>query len=149
MTRSYPPPEWRRAYAPRRTWTDRIVDALLLTFAAVVVLALLEICSGCSSLAAQRSACSVVGVALNSVAEPLTDAITDHMVATGSDDVPPELAKTVAAYEVAAAAQNAWADALEAGHEYPIDAMRAAYCDARGALVTVQQLPDWPLGGCS
>jgi hypothetical protein len=78
--------------------------------------------------------------------------MVDALVAADTEaerlDVEDHFAPILAAYESAAAAQNAWADALDRGDVYPVEAVAAAYCTARAALVGISPLPDWPLGGC-
>lgn len=103
----------------------------------------------CSPLSAQRAACSAVGVTLTAASERIVDAMADDYVRSEDDaEVDDRWAPTLAAYETATVAQNAWADALDAGQEFPVESVRGVYCTAREALVEVVAMPDWPMGGC-
>lgn len=104
---------------------------------------------GCNGTTAERAACSAVGVTLTAASERVVDAMADDYVRSEDDaEVDERWQAPLAAYESAAAAQNAWADALDAGQEYPVESVRDTYCIARAALVDVLAMPDWPMGGC-
>ena len=107
---------------------------------------------GCNGTTADRAACSAVGVTLTAASEVIVDAMATDLV--GAEDeaaklaVEDEWAPVLAAYETAAVAQNAWADALTSGQHYDAAQVGVVYCDARAALASVVAMPDWPLGGC-
>ena len=147
MTRSYPPPEWRERPRPEPRWLDGIVALFVIAIIALILRALM----GCTPQT-QAPVCSAVGVTLTSAAELVSEAMVDALVAADTEaerlEVEDRFAPILAAYETAAAAQNAWADAIEAGEVYPVEAVAAAYCEARAALVGISPLPDWPMGGC-
>jgi hypothetical protein len=147
MTRSYPPPEWRERPRPEPRWLDGLLALFVIAILALILRALM----GCTP-ATQAPVCSAVGVTLTSAAELVSEAMVDALVAADTEaerlDVEDRFAPVLAAYESAAAAQNAWADAIEAGEVYPVEAVRGSYCAARVALVGISPLPDWPLGGC-
>jgi ABC-type uncharacterized transport system auxiliary subunit len=147
MTRSYPPPEWRHRREPERGW----LDAMLALFVVALVALILRALCGCTP-ETQRPACSAVGVALTAASEIIVDRMADALVEADTEAerlaVEDRFAPVLAAYESAAAAQNAWADALTVGEVYPVEAVAAAYCEARAALTGISPLPDWPIGGC-
>jgi hypothetical protein len=147
VTRSYPPPEWRERPRPEPRWLDGIVALFVIAIIALILRALM----GCTPQT-QAPVCSAVGVTLTSAAELVSEAMVDALVAADTEaerlEVEDRFAPILAAYETAAAAQNAWADAIEAGEVYPVEAVAAAYCEARAALVGISPLPDWPMGGC-
>ena len=147
MTRSYPPPDWRERPRPESRWLDGILALFVIAIIALILRALM----GCTP-DLQRPACSAVGVTLTAASEVIMDRMADELVRADTDAerdaVDDDWAPVLAAYESAAAAQNAWADALVRGETYPVEAAAAAYCEARAALVGISPLPDWPLGGC-
>lgn len=147
MTRSYPPPEWRHRPEPDSKWLDGLLALFVIGLLALILRALV----GCTPQT-QAPVCSAVGVTLTAASGVLIDRMADALVEADSEEerlaVEDRFAPVLAAYESAAAAQNAWADALERGEVYPVEAVAAAYCEARAALVGISPLPDWPMGGC-
>lgn len=143
------PPSWRRPPdTPTVWWVDLMLLGLMVAILALVANAIW----GCSSTTAERSACSVVGIALNTAGDRIVDLMATDLAAAEDDAerdaVEAEWAPVLAGYESAAVAQNAWADALENGVQYDVASVGVVYCDARVALRSVVVMPDWPVGGC-